>query len=382
MPFNSEDPPLPPEGKLDNLLTDPAWQYYNKRVAEMGLASREAIDDNCIRFCPANQLAKHGITSKFTQNRPAILFQYLDMNGRPTENMYQARMIGDPPSFVAPPPGLEMEEYKSRLRKAFPKYLGGRYFDAYFPRLPSAIFTGAVATWVDQKVVFITEGIPKAIRMTQAGLPCISIQGKDMFKYKNGELVEGLQKFLLKSNVEKIIYIADSDARHNQEIRDSAIYLVGLLSANRPHEFASWVMLPETEGFEKTGVDDLLNSKGVQYFLKEFKGWMQEWMGGAWFATFHEISKLLLFVAGSTNFVYLPMRRVISSSSASHIVQPILSTQRGLVNPYSGSKVRPVNLTSTFLSEPSRRTVDGVNFWPGMPEILFKDHENENEDNS
>jgi hypothetical protein len=127
---------------LSNSLTSPEWAYYNKRVIEMKLDS-SAIDAHGIQYCPVERLPAYGIVGqKYYQNRPAILFPYLDEHGNKLD-FYHARMIGNAPDFDSPPKGMTREQYQKVLADQYPRYLSGKQVDAYFPLLPGGSGTSA-----------------------------------------------------------------------------------------------------------------------------------------------------------------------------------------------------------------------------------------------
>jgi hypothetical protein len=339
------------------------WQYYNKRIAEMGLVSNTDIDAHKIQFCPPAALVKFGIRGrKYYQNRPAILFEYLNELGHP-QGCYHARMIGDHPDPI-PPRGMTLEQWDKFRKEAYPKYLSGGTIDAYFPPLATG--------WMNQPVVFITEGIPKAIRMTKAGLPCISIQGKDMYRIKGTTaLVPALQRFLPNDTLQRVIYVADSDANKRDDIRSAAVHFVGMMNGTRQsREFASYLIVPDVEGFDKTGIDDYLNTQSVEAFMANYKNWIHKWEGGTFFELMDKLNAKLCSIRNTTNYINLETLTVIKSSVATKTVQPILSSVSTIINPYSGSKIRGIALSTTFDSDPFRNECDGVDFWPGMPATL------------
>jgi len=348
-----------------NPLTSPEWAYFNRRVQEMKLDT-DAIDAHGIQFCPVERLPAYGISGqKFYQDRPAILFPYLDENGR-KQDFYHARMIGDTPDFDAPPKGMTREQYQKVLNDQYPRYLSGKQVDAYFPILPTG--------WANQPALFITEGIPKAIRATRGGIPCISIQGKDMFKVKGTALlVPALERILKSENLKKIIYVADSDARQREDIRASAIHLVGMLNGRRQsRDFAQFAILPDLPNRAKVGLDDYLNDRSEKEFWDNLANWMDKWEGGAFFELMDKLNGRISWIQGTTNYFDMERRQVISSSTAAILSQPMLSSAGTLVNPYSGLKIagKGVTLNNTFNADPFRNECSGVDFWPGMLELL------------
>ena len=298
-------------------------------------------------------------------DRSAIVFPYMDESGANPRNIYQARMIGGAPSFDAPPTGITREQYEKNLKDAYPKYLGGKGFDLYFPRHP--------LPWFDQDHIFITEGIPKAIRACRAGIPCLSIQGKDQFLVKNTNLfVPGLERLLEKSKLSRITYIADSDAGDNPDIRNSAIKFVGMLNGRRGPNFADFLILPALPEYGKTGLDDYLNIKGAQDFIKNFVNWINPWEGGRYFELVNKLNEELVWVRGTTNYIDRKSRKVISSASAERQVAPVCSAAGLLVNPYAGYTVRNgmSNLNNTFDKNPFKSSADRVDFHPGRGEWI------------
>ena len=312
-----------------NPLTSAEWAYFNRRVLEMKL-NTEGVDAHGIQYCPVERLPAYGIGGqKLYQDRPAILFPFLDEHGKKLD-FYHARMIGDPPEFDAPPKGMTPEQYKKVLRDQYPRYLSGKQVDAYFPVLATG--------WMNQPLIFITEGIPKAIRATQGGLPCISIQGKDMFKVKGTSLlVPGLERIVKSEALKKIIYIADSDARSNEDIRAAAIHLAGILNGRRQsRDFAQVAILPDIPDREKTGLDDYLNAKSETEFFNNLSNWLSPWEGGAFFDLMDKLNQKIVWIQGTTNYFDVERRQVLSQGTAAILTQPLLSSAGSLVNPYSG----------------------------------------------
>lgn len=348
----------------DAQLTASDWQYFNQRTSEMGL-DQAGIDAHGIQYTLHARLWDFGIRSKLTQLRNAILFPYIDEEGRKLD-FFQARMIGEAPDDLVPPKGLTPEQYRKLLKDQWPKYLNGKRFDLYFPIIPSP--------WHELETLFITEGIPKAIRACRAGIPCASIQGKDMFVLKQSNiLVPALERALQWPNLKQIIYIADSDASSNEGIRNAAIRLCGLINGRKQsRDFAKFAILPGIPDYDKTGLDDYLNSKGVNELLTHLPTWLHAYEGGRYFEMMDKLNAKLYLVSGTTNFIDRDSRQVISSAAAMALVSPVLFNIGTVVVPYSGRTVRAGNATlaNTFVADPDRNIVDGVDFWPGMEEIL------------
>jgi len=348
-----------------NPLTSPEWAYFNQRVAEMKLDS-VAVDAHGIMFCPVERLPTYGILGqKLYQDRPAILFPYVDENGR-KQDFYHARMIGGAPEFDAPPKGMTREGYQKILSDQYPRYLSGKQIDAYFPILP--------AGWLNAPYLFITEGIPKAIRATRGHIPCISIQGKDMFKVKGTTLlVPALERILKSENLKKIVYIADSDARHRDDIRASATHLVGMLNSRRQsREFAQFAILPDLPNRDKVGLDDYLNDRSEKEFWDNLANWMCPWEGGAFTDLMDKLNQKISWIQGTTTYFDLERRQVITASTAAILTQPLLAAAGTVINPHTGAKIanKSVTLNNTFNSDPYRNECAGADFWPGMPDSL------------
>jgi hypothetical protein len=333
----------------------------------MGLALHD-VEAHAIQFCPTERLYDFGIRSKLIQGRSAILFQYLNEYGNKMD-IYQARMIGEAPKDV-PPKGMTAEQFAKMQKEAFPKYLAGRgKFDLYFPLIPQP--------WMDIEHVFITEGIPKAIRACRAGMPCTSIQGKDMFIIKNTNLfVPGLERLVNSPKLKRITYIADSDAHTKFDIKNSAIRLVGLLNGRRKaNDFADYCILPDLPEFEKTGLDDFINLQGLKPFWDNFKNWLEKWEGGRYSDLMEILNKKLCWITGTTNYVDRIRRKVINAASASLLIAPDLSQAGSLVNPYAGYQIGngKATLAVTFDRDPFKTAAQSVDFWPGMPEWAEED---------
>lgn len=356
---------MPPFLATDAATVAESWQYFNQRMSDMGLRDPEIIDKHGIVFCPADRVIKYGISQGLIKDRPAIIFPYLNEFGKKLD-FFQARMIGGAPEYEAPLAGMDRAQFEKLQKKAYPKYLSGRQFDLYYP-----IFS---TPWLEQTFVFITEGIPKAIRACRAGLPCLSIQGKDLYKRRGStRFVDGLERLLLSTKLQKIIYIADSDARTNEGVKDSAVHLIGLLNGRRQSDdFASYAILPELQKDVKTGLDDYINARSPEEFLKQLDNWLQKWEGGAWAALIDKLNLKIKRVRGTTNYVDIEGHRVVSESAIAKEVQPTLASTPTLINPYSGRKLDPrsITLKNTFESDPFSNSCDGVDFWPGMSEIL------------
>jgi len=342
------------------------WAYFNKRTSEMGLDAK-GVDAHGIQLTLHAKLYDFGIRSGLTQNRNAIIFPYLDEHGRKLD-MYQARMIGEPPYEIAPPRGITPEHYRKLLKAQWPKYLGSKkQFDLYFP-----IFH---TPWAEFETLFITEGIPKAIRACQAGIPCASIQGKDMFVIKqSNNFVAGLEKALSTwSNLKQVIYVADSDADKSEDIRNAAIRLCGLINGRKQsRDFAKFVILPDIPNYDKTGLDDFLNIVGHEEFFEKLGSWIRTYEGGRYFELMDKLNEKLYLVSGTTNFISRNSRQVINAGSAMALVSPDLLNIGTLTIPYSGRTIKngAATLSNTFVGDPNRNLVDGVDFWPGMEEIL------------
>jgi hypothetical protein len=375
MPFTQ--PEYPPTSPVLHMSAD--VEYFNKRLAEMGLTTPELVDSYGILLAPHTRLADYGITAaKLVHERSAIMFPYLDHLGNKLANgMWQARLIGTYPDFVAQSAGITREEHEKLLKKRWPKYMGSKGFDLYFPRF--------AIPWYELKHVFITEGIPKAIRACQAGIPCLSIQGKDQFRIKNtNQFVPGLEALLENGQVEKITYVADSDAAANPDIRNSATLLVGLLNGRKmdARDFAEFLILPALPQCEKTGLDDYLNIEGTQSFAQNFVKWINPWEGGRYFELVDKLNDMLVWIRGSGNYVDRPMRQVLSSGVANTLVAPLISNAGLLVNPYNGATIRngQGSLNNTFDKNPFRTTAQQIDFWPGMPEWVDLTRSNDGED--
>ena len=341
-------------------------EYYNQRLSEMGLVSPEAISAHHISFCSASKLPTFDIRSKKAHDRNAILFRYLNEDGQPRD-VWQARMIGSFPPFDAPPAGMSREKYEAELKDEYPKYLNGREYDLYFPLIRAI----NPVPWMQQEHIFITEGIPKAIRACQAGIPCLSIQGKDLYFVKSlGQLVAGLERLLEHGKVKKITYIADSDGKRNADIHSSAVKLVGMLNGRRrSKEFADFAILPDLEQFDKTGLDDFLNTQGVEAFARGIGGWINSWEGSRYFHLIDALNEQIVWVNGTANYVSRKTKVVMASAAATMTVGPILATGV-LANPYSNVTIKAgmATLANTFDKDPHKNIAERLDFWPGMPE--------------
>ncbi|WP_145359454.1 phage/plasmid primase, P4 family [Alienimonas californiensis] len=131
----------------------------------------------------------------------------------------------------------------------------GHAADAYIP--PDAR-DGVLTT---KAPVVITEGIKKALKAVQEGIPTIALLGLWMFKVKGEErLVPGLEQ--VDWDGREVTIVFDSDGRTNRSVRQAAVSLAELLKAAGAE--VKVLFLPPGPNGKKVGIDDFLLAHPVE----------------------------------------------------------------------------------------------------------------------
>ncbi len=111
----------------------------------------------------------------------------------------------------------------------------------------------------------ITEGAKKALRATQEGLPCVGLAGVDAWRdHRSGKSapIPDLDRARWKDRTTYIIY--DSDLAKKPPVRFAEFRLARELRERGAQVFA--IRIPGGPNGEKVGLDDYLNTHGVEAF--------------------------------------------------------------------------------------------------------------------
>ena len=286
-------------------------------------------------------------------------------NGSPTCPHLNSRLIYAPtPDLQVTRPGHELSDKVKR-----PKYLGQA-------GAPSYLFTPPTLTDWDSPTnlydLAIVEGPLVAQRLAESGIRAVGLNGVWNFRVgkKNSPIFPDLKQLTQAANVRSITIFADSDVADRPELQAAVNTLALELTKLRPDRIDTLYTCfpPTTQTGDKQGPDDLLQSQGLDEFLRLLRDQRRKWDDHPYLQIERKWVDRVIFNEHSGNFFDCRIRKEVPRDHINMNMAPgsrvtDLQSTKGKVISYK---------TDQYLISPAARIAQGIRFQPDDENEYFK----------